>query len=81
MTEQTPATDAALAARVAALDLVSAVLSRRVPFDDAWEGHRGIRLLEARDRAFVRLLCATVLRRLGQIDACIAACLDKPASS
>ncbi|SNS24307.1 MULTISPECIES: RsmB/NOP family class I SAM-dependent RNA methyltransferase [unclassified Azospirillum] len=78
MTEQTPATDAALAARIAALDLVSAVLSRRVPFDDAWEGHRGIRLLEARDRAFVRLLCATVLRRLGQIDACIAACLDKP---
>ncbi|WP_035705339.1 RsmB/NOP family class I SAM-dependent RNA methyltransferase [Niveispirillum irakense] len=78
MTEQTPAIDAALAARVAALDLVSAVLSRRVPFDDAWEGHRGVRLLEPRDRAFVRLLCATTLRRLGQIDACIAASLTKP---
>lgn len=78
MTEETPAIDAALAARVAALDLVSAVLSRRVPFDDAWEGHRGIRQLEPRDRAFVRLLCATTLRRLGQIDAAIAASLTKP---
>jgi 16S rRNA (cytosine967-C5)-methyltransferase len=34
--------------------------------------------LPARDRAFARLLVATVLRRLGQIDAMIAHCLEKP---
>ncbi len=34
--------------------------------------------LPARDRAFARLLVATVLRRLGQIDALIAHCLNTP---
>jgi 16S rRNA (cytosine967-C5)-methyltransferase len=34
--------------------------------------------LPARDRAFARLLVATVLRRLGQIDALIAGCLNSP---
>jgi 16S rRNA (cytosine967-C5)-methyltransferase len=34
--------------------------------------------LSGRDRAFARLLVATVLRRLGQIDALIADCLSTP---
>ena len=34
--------------------------------------------LAGRDRAFARLLVATVLRRLGQIDALIAQCLNVP---
>lgn len=34
--------------------------------------------LSGRDRAFARLLVATVLRRLGQIDALIADCLNMP---
>ena len=34
--------------------------------------------LAARDRAFARLLVATLLRRLGQIDALIADCLNTP---
>ena len=34
--------------------------------------------LSARDRAFARLLVATVLRRLGQIDTLIAECLNTP---
>ena len=34
--------------------------------------------LPSRDRAFARLLVATVLRRLGQIDALIAGCLNTP---
>jgi 16S rRNA (cytosine967-C5)-methyltransferase len=38
----------------------------------------GYAQLPARDRAFARALAATVLRRLGQIDAVIAACLAKP---
>jgi len=35
-------------------------------------------VLQPRDRAFTRLLVATVLRRLGQIDALIAHCLNTP---
>jgi len=67
-----------LAARAAALDLIEAVLSRHVPFDDAAEGHKDLKALEPRDRAFVRLLCATVFRRLGQIDELIRQALVKP---
>src|SRR5260370_4349274 len=37
-----------------------------------------MRQLSGRDRAFARLLVATVLRRLGQIDALIADCLNMP---
>ncbi|WP_119679292.1 RsmB/NOP family class I SAM-dependent RNA methyltransferase [Indioceanicola profundi] len=70
--------DTTLAARSAALDLVESVLARHVPFDDAWEAHKGLRELEPRDRAFVRLLCATVFRRLGQIDVLIQSSLAKP---
>lgn len=73
-----PQTDGALAARATALDLISSVLSRQVAFDDAWDAHRTLRTLEPRDRAFVRLLAATTLRRLGQIDAAIQVSLAKP---
>lgn len=67
-----------LAARAAGLDLIGAVLRKGVPFDDAAEAHRGLRDLEPRDRAFARLLCATVFRRLGQIDAAVGAMLANP---
>jgi 16S rRNA (cytosine967-C5)-methyltransferase len=72
MTEQT------LAARAAALDLLEAVLRKKTLLDDAFDAHAGIAGMEARDRAFVRMLTATVLRRLGQIDAMAAACLSRP---
>lgn len=65
-------------ARSAALDLIGAVLRQKHPLDEAIEDHPGITELPARDRAFARLLVATVLRRLGQIDALIAHCLEKP---
>jgi 16S rRNA (cytosine967-C5)-methyltransferase len=64
-------------ARSAALELVAAVLDRRQPLA-AIETSRTMAALEPRDRAFARLIVATVLRRLGQIDAAIAACLDRP---
>jgi 16S rRNA (cytosine967-C5)-methyltransferase len=54
------------------------VLDRRQPLDVALESSVILRRLETRDRGFARLIAATVLRRLGQIDAAIAACLDKP---
>jgi len=67
-----------VSARSAALDLIGAVLRQRHPLDEAIEDHAGMGDLPARDRAFARLLVATVLRRLGQIDAMIGHCLEKP---
>ena len=54
------------------------MLPQRRPLDDAFEGEPSLSSLETRDRAFARLLVATMLRRLGQIDALIARCLDRP---
>ncbi len=65
-------------ARAIALDLLDAVLRRRRPLDEALAEHRALPRLEPRDRAFARLLVATVLRRLGQIDAAIDARLERP---
>lgn len=71
-------TPSAATARQVALDLIGAVLRRKRPFDDAIEEHAAMAGLSVRDRAFARLLVATVLRRLGQIDALIAGCLNTP---
>ncbi len=65
-------------ARDVALDLIAAVLRRKRPLDDAIEDNPAMHGLSGRDRAFARLLVATVLRRLGQIDALIAGCLNTP---
>jgi 16S rRNA (cytosine967-C5)-methyltransferase len=65
-------------ARHVALDLIGAVLRRKRPLDDAVDDNPAMHQLAGRDRAFARLLVATVLRRLGQIDAMIADCLNVP---
>jgi 16S rRNA (cytosine967-C5)-methyltransferase len=65
-------------ARLVALDLLGAVLRRRRPLDDAIEDSPAVHGLSSRDRAFARLLVATALRRLGQIDALIDRCLKIP---
>src|SRR5437588_3207881 len=65
-------------ARQVALDLIGSVLRRKRPLDDAIEDNQDMAALSVRDRAFARLLVATVLRRLGQIDALIADCLNTP---
>ncbi|MCC7274066.1 MAG: MFS transporter [Alphaproteobacteria bacterium] len=68
---------AGLPARRAAAAVLVAVLERRRPLDEALaEG--GGEGLEGRDRAFVRLLVATALRRLGEIDAILGECLSEP---
>lgn len=67
-----------LSSRRVALDLLTAVLRRRRPLDESLEQDRAFAALAERDRAFVRLLVVTALRRLGQIDALIAGCLDRP---
>ena len=65
-------------ARNVALELIGAVLRRKRPLDDAIDDDPAMQLLSGRDRAFARLLVATALRRLGQIDALIASCLSTP---
>jgi 16S rRNA (cytosine967-C5)-methyltransferase len=65
-------------ARHVALDLIGAVLLRERPLDEAIEDSQAMAKLSLRDRAFARLLVATVLRRLGQIDALIGDCLASP---
>ena len=71
-------TSSSVSARGAALDLIGAVLRQKHPLDEAIDDHPAMSELPARDRAFARLLVATVLRRLGQIDALIDHCLEKP---
>jgi 16S rRNA (cytosine967-C5)-methyltransferase len=59
-----------LAARRIAADIVEGVLRRRRPLDELFDGagaHRALAELAERDRAFVRALAATVLRRLGSL--------------
>ena len=65
-------------ARHVALDLIGAVLNRERPLDEAIDDSPPMAKLSLRDRAFARLLVATVLRRLGQIDALIGDCLANP---
>ncbi len=70
--------DLTVDARAVALDLLGAVLHRRIALDEALAAHAGLARLDPRDRAFARLLVATTLRRLGQIDALIAGRLERP---
>ena len=56
-------------ARLIALDVLDRVLGEARPLDETFAGHPALASLDARDRAFARLLLTTTLRRLGQIDA------------
>ena len=64
-------------ARATALALLDTVLARHVPLDQALAENRTLGALSQRDRAFARLLTATVLRRLGQLDDALARCLAR----
>ncbi len=55
-----------VASRAAAITLLETVLGRKRPLEEAFES---LPPLEERDRAFAHLLAATVLRRLGTLDA------------
>ena len=68
---------AGVQSRAVALDILQATLGGR-QLDDALAKHDKLARLDRRDRAFVRLLLATTLRRLGQIDALIEHCLTRP---
>lgn len=66
-----------MAARKAALSLFQSALARRGGLDDGIDGAQ-LSGLDARDRAFARMLGMTVLRRLGPIDQALEARLAKP---
>jgi 16S rRNA (cytosine967-C5)-methyltransferase len=72
---------AAVETRREAVRLIGQVLRRREPLDEAFgqsARHGALAALPARDRAFVRALAATALRRLGQIEHLLARFLVKP---
>ncbi|WP_405048162.1 16S rRNA (cytosine(967)-C(5))-methyltransferase RsmB [Flexibacterium corallicola] len=73
--------DPGYAARKVATDLIGKILYKRMPLDgelDLNNGHPGYKRLEANDRALVRAIVGTALRRRGQIQDVIEKFLDRP---
>lgn len=66
-----------ISSRAIAFDVLQAVLRKGQALDETMARHAPLAALEKRDRAFVHALVACTLRRLGQIDALINACLEK----
>jgi 16S rRNA (cytosine967-C5)-methyltransferase len=66
-----------LPARRAAADVLLAVLRRQRPLDEALAITDGFTSLPDRDRALVRMLTATALRRLGTLRALIGGLMEK----
>ncbi len=66
-----------LASRASALTILSQVLGQKKMLDVVLEREGSFTRLPPRDRAFVRMLVATVLRRKGQLDDLILRALDK----
>jgi 16S rRNA (cytosine967-C5)-methyltransferase len=64
--------------RKVALALLDAVLRQRRTLDETLAEEKSFAALDRRDRAFVRHLAATTLRRLGQIDGLIDGALERP---
>ena len=67
-----------LPAREAAVAVIAAVLDDGRSFDGAAAKEFSARGLEGRDRALARLIAATVLRRLGELEALLNGFLEKP---
>ncbi|MXN65153.1 MFS transporter [Stappia sp. GBMRC 2046] len=75
------ATVPGLVARKAASDILGRVTGKGRPLDqevDPQNGHAGFKTLDTRDRALVRAILGTALRRRGQISAILDALLDRP---
>jgi len=70
--------DDSLASRRTAFEILTACLDKGQPLDDALAQHRDFPALDPRDRAFVRLLLATSLRRLGEIDEVLGLLIERP---
>ncbi len=69
-----------LAARRIAADILDGVLHRRRTLDDQLEGtgaHPGLKALSDRDRALMRRLVSTILRKLGTLGHVLSRLLDR----
>src|SRR5215216_6802526 len=69
-----------LAARRIAADILDGVLHKRRTLDDQLDGggaHPGLKALADRDRALMRRLVATILRRLGSLGHVLSRLLDR----
>ncbi|MCC6597880.1 MAG: RsmB/NOP family class I SAM-dependent RNA methyltransferase [Alphaproteobacteria bacterium] len=77
MTNSNDEESAGLAARQSVLDLLENILQRKQALDHALENTMSFKTLPARDRAFARMMVATILRRMGQIDALIEKAIAK----
>jgi 16S rRNA (cytosine967-C5)-methyltransferase len=69
-----------LAARRIAADIIDGVLHKRRTLDEQLDGpaaHPGVKALSDRDRALMRRLVATVLRRLGTLGHLLSRLLDR----
>lgn len=74
-----PAPVPGLPARQIAAAVLEGVLRRSRSFDDELEQQStALAVLEERDRALVRMLAATVLRRLGTLKGIVGAMLERP---
>jgi len=76
----TPSEVPGLAARRIAADIVDGVLHKHRTLDDLLEGaaaHPGLKALADRDRALMRRLVATILRRLGTLGHVLSRLLDR----
>ena len=67
-----------LTARCVALALLQRMFTKHHTLDQVFEDSKEFTALSQRDRAFVRMLVTTVVRRLGQIDDLIRRSLSKP---
>jgi len=75
-----PAEVPGLAARRIAADILDGVLHKHRTLDDQLEGagaHHGLKTLSDRDRALMRRLVATILRRLGTLGHVLSRLLDR----
>ena len=75
-----PAEVPGLAARRIAADILDGVLHKRRMLDDQLDGpaaHPGLKTLSDRDRALMRRLVATILRRLGTLGHVLSRLLDR----
>ncbi|MBI3440379.1 MAG: RsmB/NOP family class I SAM-dependent RNA methyltransferase [Proteobacteria bacterium] len=70
-----------ISARRVALTLLDDIFFRRRNLDEALAGSHAFETLRPRDRAFVRLLVATVLRHARQMDAVLQHFLHEPLSA
>jgi len=67
-----------LTTRIIATDIIHSILRKGQSLDEMLSSHVGLPKLEKRDRAFVHALVACTLRRLGQLDAVLKHCYQRP---